>query len=437
MLLEFKIGNYLSFKEISTFSLYPASIKEHKETNIIESKTFSKIKFLKSAAIYGANASGKSNLFKAMAFMKFFVLNSSKETQAIDKIKVESYRLNFETYENPSHFEISIVVNDIIYKYGFEADKNEVKSEWLFSTSGVRQRKLFTRHNGKFNVAQFFPEGKGLENKTRSNALFLSVVAQFNGSISGEIIKWFNNFNVISGSTDFRYWQFTAKMLDDEKMKNKIIEFIKLADLGIEDIFVKTEEIPEEQQHIKISINNNGQIMPVKTGPKVSLNSIHKKYLNNQFDNKFEVFNFDSESEGTKKIFNLLGILLDTLNNDKILIIDELDSRLHPLLTREIVKLFHSDNNSSQLVFATHDTNLLDKNIFRRDQIWFTEKDIYGATHLYSLAEYKLNNSKVRNDASYEKDYILGYYGAIPYVSNFESLFSILKDEKVNYGTME
>lgn len=421
MLLEFSVGNYLSFKDKVTLSMEAASINELEESNNF---TFGKYELLKSAVIYGANASGKSNLIKAMAFMKNLVFNSSKESQAEEPIKVENFRLSTETENKPSFFEIVFMCDQKKYRYGFEVDKERVHSEWLFFTPSRREAKLFTREKENIEIGTtYFKEGKDLEEKTRSNALFLSVVAQFNGEISAQLLKWFGQFGFISGLDDQMYRAFTVKQLENNDFKQKLLNYLKIADIGIDDLTTLRVEgnnlklsgnIPEE---LKKAIENNEVVKAEIT----FVYTLHTKYNKQRNVLAMERFSLAKESDGTQRYFYLLGPLFDTLNKGSILVVDELDARLHPFITRFIIQLFHSKQtnpNNAQLIFATHDTNLLDKDLFRRDQIWFTEKDQYGATDLYSLVEYK-----VRNDVDFEKYYIKGKFGAVPYINNIDMLW--------------
>ncbi|MBI5208129.1 MAG: ATP-binding protein [Candidatus Firestonebacteria bacterium] len=421
MLLQFTVGNFLSFNDPVTLSMVASSIKEHENTNLFVEN---KIKLLKSAAIYGANASGKSNLIKALSFMKKFVFISSKETQATEEIEIANFKLSTETDNKPSFFEIVFINENIIYRYGFEADKKNIQKEWLFQTGSGREAKLFKREKNNFELGSYFKEGEGKENITRNNALFLSVVAQFNGEISKKILEWFAKLKIISGLNE-GYSGFTIDKIKEPEFKNKILNFLKIADLGIEDINSTETKISPESlpQNTPEFLKTSALKDELKN---VEINTFHKKYNSDKNFLLLEKFDLENEeSEGTKKFFAISAPIIDTLMRGYTLIIDELDSRLHPILSQHIINLFNSSQNSlnAQLIFASHDTNLLNKEFLRRDQIWFTEKDKYGATKLYSLVEYKIGLDKVRNDSLYSKNYILGKYGAVPYVGDFKSLF--------------
>lgn len=403
MLIQFSVGNFLSFKEQSTLSLVASALKDIQilSEDVIFNIGATDLALLKSATIYGANASGKSNFIKALDFFKWYVINSSKDIQAGERVNVESFRLSSSTVEEPSYFEAIFCNTEYQYRYGFETDENMVHSEWLYQKANKKRAKeveLFYRDEDGFNIHSKFIIGKELINKqmVRTNALLLSVAAQFNDVVAVEIVKWLNDTTIISGSNEKNIWDLAAIRLDDLKMKQRIVDFSRYADLGIENI----EKV------------NNAII------------SMHTQY--DDEGNEVKLINFPfkkNESEGTIKYFSLAYPIIDALDNGKRLIIDEFDSKMHPLLTCRIIALFNSKETNpknAQLIFTTHDTNLLSASIFRRDQIWFTQKDRFGATELYSLAEYK-----VRNDASFEKDYLSGKYGAIPIMGDLTRLFNV------------
>lgn len=416
MILQFSVGNFLSFRDEVTLSMVASRITEHKETNII---TLDHMKLLKSAVIYGANSSGKSNLIKAMGFMRNFVQSSSKEGQIGEEISgIRSFRLNTANVTKPSYFEIVFFHEGMQYRYGFEADTKEVKSEWLYAAHpGRKEKELFFRENGEISVTKGFQEGQGLEKRTRSNALFLSVVANLNGDIATSILFWFKNLRVLDGLTNHTR-NYTIRKILDVSSKEELMILINKLDLGIEDLIVEAKSIPQEMLELLKKINGKVDRFPTEHH---SIITMHKQYDSENHFVGLERFQLtEEESEGTKKIVALLGPIVDALNKGQILVVDELDAKLHPLITRFIIRLFHStefNKKNAQLVFNSHDTNLLSKAFFRRDQIWFAEKDTYGATDLYALSDFS-----VRKDASYEKDYLHGKYGSIPYVGTFDFL---------------
>ncbi|MBL7784919.1 MAG: ATP-binding protein [Chitinophagales bacterium] len=458
MFIQFSVGNYLSFKDTATFSMVGyAPIKEHEsETasiNVFYDST-EKLKLLKSSVFYGANGSGKSNMVSAIGFFRNFILTSSNEKQADDIINVIQFLLSSETDDKPSFFEMIFYINNIRYRFGFEADQEKIHAEWLFSLNqaiSVKESKLYTREFQKISInRQSFKEGKGLESKTRPNALFLSTVAQLNGEIATKILKWFKtDFNIVSGLQNHTTSYTVAKFQKDIEFKKTVIEFFKSIQIGFDDIEIVEEnnilgkslsivpdELSEEVDNVILALRSlqakarKSENVDSDT-KQISINTFHKKYNNIEEFVEYAIIDFGLESKGTRKLFSLLGPIIDTIRNGKILIVDELDSQLHTLLTMELIKFFHSKaNKKAQLIFASHDTNLLRKDIFRRDQIWFTEKNKIGATELYSLVEYKINQATVRNDASFEKDYLLGKYGAIPFLGDINKFKNDFLDEQ-------
>lgn len=431
MLVEFRVGNFRSFKDEVTLSMVASADKQHLTTHTV--KINNKLSLLRSAVIYGANASGKSNLFNAMAFMRNFVLNSSRESQATKKIAVEKFRLSTETENKPSTFEIIFLMENIRYRYGFQVDEKQVHNEWLFYVPTIRESTLFIRERKNIKVGPDFKEGKGLEAKTRENALFLSVAAQFNGEKAKKILEWFDDLRIISRIDANRHREFTLSKLADKEYEEFTSKFLRVADLGIKEIqkierpLIIYEDWPGE---IPIEIKN--EIMSGYLRGVVDVEAVHQKYDQQNkpiLDEKFSFFK--SESAGTLALFGLSGPIYDTIKKGKVLVIDELTPKLHPLLTQAIIEAFHQSHyetgsdrflaSQAQLIFVSHDTGILKNQLFRRDQIWFTQKNEYGATNLYSLEEYR-----IRKDASFDKDYIMGKYGAVPFISGIESLFSSL-----------
>lgn len=440
MLIEFSIGNYRSFKDKVTFSMVAANIVA-KEKELDDNNVFAvddELKLLKSAAIYGANASGKSNIAKALNFMKWFMINSSKDTQSTEKIRVEPFRLSTESEAQPSFFEIVFILDGKKYRYGFEATQEDVVSEWLFYVPKTRETRLFERvydgNSGQIGLSKTF-NAKGIYKITRRNALFLSVAAQFNVEIAEKILDWLTiKLQIISGLDNRDYFDYTFLCLtENNDFREEIIQLIKKLDLGIREIRVNEPEITRvkateltelaDYDNFSEEMQNWLRLSTVKAISQkgTRINTVHQKFDAQGNYVSMELFNLEhQESEGTKKIVAIAGLLVDTLKNGKVLIFDEFDARLHPLISKAIVELFNSKEtnyNNAQLIFMTHDTNLLSNKLFRRDQIWFTEKNKYGATDLYSLVEYK-----VRNDASFESDYIKGRYGAIPFIGNLSQI---------------
>jgi len=423
LLLQFSVNNFKSIKDTVTMSMATSSKDEGNSFKI------RKYELLNSAIIYGANASGKSNFLKAMSFMGMLVLNKTKVMQSTDELPHEPFKLNIETENSSSSFEIVFFINEIKYRYGFELDKSTVYAEWLYADEKGKESKLFYRekneddyvNQNKFKEGYSFYNNSKSEIKILENQLFIWKCDQDGGEISKSILNWFKQFNFIDGMDHESFINETMQEMKNKDFKNKIVELVKTADIGIEDITLEEEEVPSHiieklpfPEDIKQKMLEEGGVT------SISLNTYHKKFdeNNNEIDNV--IFELDrEESKGTRKFFKMSAPILSTLRDGKILIIDELDASLHPMLTKHLINLFHDKNintKSAQLIFATHDTNLLTSSMFRRDQIWLTEKDKFGATDIYSLAQFK----NVRKNDDFEKHYIQGKYGAIPYLGKFE-----------------
>jgi uncharacterized protein len=380
---------------------------------------------IKGAVIYGANASGKSNFIRAMSTMKRIVMSFNQSSTKV--LNVTPFLLNTETEKGASHFEVLIQIAKVRYRYGFEITNKAVTAEWLYEAKKNSEKLLFIREGDGIEVSASYKEGENLEEKTRNNALFLSVVDQFNGPIAKIIMKWFDGFITISGLSHEDYEMVTFKMLGDSRTSKPLIDFYKKLDLGFDSLKISKKkfdpkEIPEDTPEALIKL----LVRDLEGSFKFNIKTIHKKFdKDNNFVENQEFDMRSQESAGTNKVFNISGPVFDVLQNGGVLVIDELDASLHPLLTLAITKLFNSETenpNNAQLIFTTHDTNLFSYGKYRRDQIYFIEKDNYGASDLYSLVEYiEEDGKKVRNDRSFESDYIQGRYGGIPYIGNIQS----------------
>ena len=420
MLIEFSVSNYLSFKDKTSLSLLAASIKEHLDTNIFSSERYD---LLKGAVLYGANASGKSNFIKAMSTMRRLVLFSFEKSSA-EELGITPFLLSTEAENAPSLFEVVFLIDNVRYRYGFEVDDKAVHAEWLYQA----EKPLFIREKDGIEVMEkSFPEGKDLEERTRDNALFLAVVDQFNGKTAKNIMQWFNSFITVSGLSHEDYKGVTFSLLEDRKTRPLLLDFYKKLDLGFDDI--TTDKAPFDPKELPDDIPESvvkQLITDLQDSFRIDIRTIHKKYdAKNKVAGKVEFDMRSQESSGTNKLFNISGPVFDVLNDGGVLVVDELDASLHPLLTLAITKLFNSaefNRKNAQLIFATHDTNLLNYGNYRRDQIYFVEKDKYGASEMYSLVEYKEEGKTIRKDRSFEKDYIEGRYGAIPLIGNLSTI---------------
>lgn len=438
MLLQFSIKNFRTFKGKATLSLiasnYDKETREHE--NIVINENFG-LRLLKSAVIYGANASGKSKLLDAFAFMRYFVINSSKESQKGETIEVQPFRLSTETENEPSEFEIIFVHNKVLYRYGFEATTEKIISEWLYHKPKTKEVELFYRDGSIFNIHErSFTKGNTVvkEGLVRDNALLISVAAQFNEKTAINVLDWFKRLKTLSGLNESGYQGFTMGKAESSEHKHKILELLKAADLGIQDIKMQKLDIDSLPKDLPKELRDK-LIREIKEDNAEFFSDVsttHRKFDVNKNAVSFEYFSLENdESSGTSKFFALTGPILDVIENGYTLVVDELDSKLHPNLVCKIVSLFNSkefNKKNAQLIFNTHDTNLLSSGLFRRDQIWFTNKNKYGEAKLYSLADFK--SDEVRKNDPFEDNYIKGKYGAVPFLGFFDNLKFFLTENE-------
>ena len=390
MLVQFTVDNYRSIGGTASFSMMPDSkYKGHLVGN-------DRFKLLPSSVFFGANASGKSNFLKALWFMKSIVLNRCDVKQSTDLLWHDPFLLSQETENASSSFEVIFVFEGVKYRYGFDADRTTVYSEWLFADTKGQEAKLFYRDAEKdifYINPDKFKEGKNL--KCLPNWLFIWKCDQENGQTSKKILEWFNNLNSLDGMSPNNYTNYTKSRMQEERYRQAIENIVKRADLSIENVVYDNNEDPSHR---------------IKTIHSI-LDKAGKVVGNRAFDLDFQ------ESLGTRNFFSISAPILDSLQNGKILVIDELDASLHPLLSAELVRLFSNpliNKNNAQLIFATHDTNLLGLDLFEPCQIWFAEKDENKQTRICSLANYKGVNKRKKFDVQY----LQGLFGAIPYIDH-------------------
>ena len=409
MLIRFSFKNFKSFKDENVLDMEATSLKEH-EYNLVKTD---QVNLLKVAAIYGANASGKTNVLQAFDYMKkrILVSDDSKKNSPIDEDNVYSFMINNE----PISLEVEILAeNNKIYKYGFDVLKDSIVSEWLYIKKINKFYSIFEREKNNVTMKSN-NKISGLAN-IDERTLFLNIYSKIDKDNEdfNNVYDWFVNANYLDLGNprfeDFINTRVSLKILSDEKYKKELLRFIKTFDSGIEGIKTTPNSLEEVQ--------NNNRVVKVEL--------IHRGE-----NNELKALPLELESNGTRKMFHLFDFFMDALRNGMVLFIDELDAKLHPLLTRYIINLFHNSETNignGQLIYSTHDTVNLNKETFRRDEIWFTEKNRDGVSEMYALSDYILDDEdgnnksskKVRNDATYNKDYLTGRYGAIPVLEEFE-----------------
>jgi AAA15 family ATPase/GTPase len=431
MLVEFRFQNFRLFRDEQTLS-FVASPDNSLPENVITTSGISGINLLRSALVFGANASGKTTILDAINFSRKLIKYSAKN-EPNDKINAEPFLFDEEYKSAPTSFEYTIILDNVRYRYGFTITSQQVQREWLVSYPKGKPRKLFERwldHNEDKYDYNFSPYLRGEKEKlievTRSNALFLSVGATFNNPQLLNVYNWFSK-NVVGINTREINEQGVYKYLAvNPSQVEQIIKLMRYADLGIVDIsfierdpFKTLEDIADFPENLKNAltavreaINELATTTPeIKDRKFYSISMIHQAG-----DNKLKL-PWDLESAGTHQLLFLSAPIFQALIKGNFIFIDEFDNSLHPLLLRELIKIFNNpsiNTNNAQLLFNTHDTTLLSTNIFRRDQVWFVEKDKQHVAHLYSLVEYS-----PRKDEALEKGYLKGRYGAIPFFGEF------------------
>ncbi len=449
MLLQFSVSNFSSFKDEITLTMIPAKSRNMKE-HIIEDKNGKPVKVLPIVNIYGANASGKTNLVNALEFMQDIVLKGTRPDRAID---VVPHLLDLNTEFEPSKFEIIFKHDHVVYTYGFIVSGKMVHEEWLFGYFTSQESKIFERiTNNKTRVEpgtrliadvekadfiSFIAQG------TRPNQLFLTEANEKNINLIKPVIHWFReHLHIIRPHS--KYSLLTLRAHKEHSFINYLSDFLHIADTGINSIKCKSEEydpskhlmdLPEdfrERVREALSLGNEKQLLiqtpkstitickEEKNGKKI-FTYLQLKTEHIRTDGNTTLFETSLESDGTRRLMDLAPMLLDIWERDRVFIIDELDRSLHTHIARLFIETCLEGviqrHARGQFIMTTHDTNLLDRTLLRRDEILFMEKDSYGASHLTSLAEYKISEG-----LNYENGYLNGRFGAIPFIGNIAEL---------------
>ena len=368
---------------------------EHPEHLILDTNK----NYLKSAVIYGANASGKSNVLNAFWFMVNYVLTSHNQ-QLHKSIERSPFKFDKETPSLPSSFEVIFTADGIRYAYGFSATDKAIVEEYLYYYPNGRQALIFERNETKrFRFTVDIDEQTQLKERTSANKLYLSVASNWSYSKVIPVLEWFASCQIITKNSIADAYGLDVEQLKDDDYRRVMASMLRVADFGIQSLQLRDSEPIAAALHENAFTN----IEAVHTVQDIDGNSASY------------TLNMSEESDGTNSYFKLISIVKKVLDQGTLLAADEMDAHLHPLLTKHLVSLFNSEEfnpKGAQLIFTSHNTNLLDLDVLRRDQIWFTEKDAQtAATDLFSLYDFS-----VRKDAKVEKGYLIGRYGAIPFI---------------------
>lgn len=415
MLVEFRVKNFRSLRDEQVLTLVASKDKTLADTHTLATNLTAVPHLLKSAAIYGANASGKSNLIKALQYMRGVVLESAALPPA-QPFAVQPFRLDAESGGQPTAFEVTFILKGIRYQYGFAMTQQRIVAEHLLVYKAFKPQRWFERRfnetTGK-DVYEFGPGLKGPKNvwegATRPNALFVSMAVQLNSEALRPVFDWFATGLVIFNEQAQLGPQFSIRMLKQPDGRKQICDFLSAADISITDIDVKTRKVPGQAVHF--------DLLAGKTEVRAEEVEEHQLLFSHVTEKGKAVFSLMDESGGTRNLLFLAGPVLDILSKGLTLVIDELDTSLHTLLVRELVRLFHRpevNTGGAQLIFTTHDTSLLDApDLFRRDQVWLIEKDQQQASALVALSEFS-----PRKNEALERGYLMGRYGGVPLFSD-------------------
>lgn len=435
MLIDFRVSNYRSIADEQALSLVPEKKQRDHLGNIYE---HGKYEVLNAIGIYGANASGKSNLLRAMKVMDT-MLTTSASGSSLKALPYEPFRLREGMTDHPTTFEITFLLNESKYRYGFSYTNKAIKAEWLFRKKTGRESTLFQREDDIIDCTSALQGKQALINAaieaTRENALFLSFCDTFNIEEARAIFQWFNKFHVIDGLTTEDQALTTIVMYEsDQDLSQAIDAYLSRAkNLGIEGISINKRAFDPNELPTTLDANARELITTQLSGKtNVTVLAAHS-VLSKDGKKTGEVISWsmdDHESAGTNKIFHLIGPVIHTLKYGGVLVIDEIEAKMHPLLTLDLINMFLKEETNpkhAQLIFATHDTNLLSYAPLRRDQIYFTNKTQFNSTELYSLSDFKYLEKAERPDADKEKRYLEGRYEAVPFFDGALSNLFITK----------
>lgn len=415
MLVEFRVKNFRSLRDEQVLSLVASKDKTLADTHILDTGLTAVPHLLKSAAIYGANASGKSNLIKALQYMRGVVMESAALPPS-QTFSVQPFQLDVESDSQATEFEVTFILDGIRYQYGFAMTQQRIVAEHLLVYKAFKPQRWFERRFDEATGKDIYEFGPGLkgsksvwEGATRPNALFVSMAVQLNSEALRPVFDWFAAGLVIFNEQAQIGPHFSIQMLKQPDGRKQICDFLSAADISIADIDVKTRKVPGQAVHF--------DLLAGKTEVRTEEIEEHQLLFSHVTEKGKAVFGLMDESGGTRNLLFLAGPVLDILRKGLILVIDELDTSLHTLLVRELVRLFHRpdvNTGGAQLIFTTHDTSLLDApDLFRRDQVWLVEKDAQQASTLVALSEFS-----PRKNEALERGYLMGRYGGVPLLSD-------------------
>jgi uncharacterized protein len=423
MLIDFEVENFLSYRDPMKLSFVASPIKEHPE-NVVQLEDLG-LSVLRSAAVYGANASGKSNLLSAMDALSD-LLASPMERITAKRIGESRFALDWLSATKPTKFRVRFLISGNLYDYALSLRVGQVEEERLTVHPHGRPQEWFVRRGDSIDFKSPHLKGQkqSLRGLTPASVPLLAVAAAFGHPQLHPPALWiktnledrFGTLEVMRGPAHSNLIRDTARRCHENiSFRLWVDTFLSHADLGIEGLEIEAVDLLSEKDLRQSDPNDTSSAL---------FDGIAEKHYQPRFVHSGKEgvkarLTINSQSRGTRRLFGMLSPLYDVFNAGQLAIFDELGSSLHPSLVRELIRAFHNptlNRSGAQLLFTTHDISLLSRQLFRRDQIWFTEKDRSGATDLYSLHDIK----GVREDESFEKGYIRGRYGAIPFFGSLD-----------------
>ncbi len=424
MLIEFKFKNFRSFRDESTLSMEATGLSTFKNS-IIE---YGNTKLLPSVAIYGKNGGGKSNVIRAFWLAVQFIKNAQRTQHENASIPMSPFSLNDYSKNEETAFEFIYVLNNIKYIYGFSATKEKVIKEYLYHSPKGQKATVFERESQTFKFTENKQKRKLISETVAENQLFFSIACTMNDADCSMAMQWFREYVFFSRD----YADIPRQLLEysnDTSMLKAISNYAKEADIGIEDMQFEfnSQDIDDENQfpdnvpegirtaltnflHALSETSNNSEVK-LKMG-EVTATSYHRG-TNKNGEKELFPLELSEESDGTRKLMAIAPAIESVMNKGGVLLVDELERELHPMLVNYLVSKFQSkrtNTNNAQIIFTTHNTELMNEEIMRKDQLYFVDKSqANGVSELYSISEFSTKTSE-----NIQKGYLVGKYGATP-----------------------
>ena len=414
MLVGFTFENFASFYNKTEFAMtVSGNDSRYKELNTFNTPHG---ELLKSCLMYGPNGSGKTNFIDAISIMKT-VVTSELDVQSKIISSISGFLFNKTAKEKPITFSISFIIDDVLYDYGFSISNNKIINEYL-NKKVQRTTNVFSRSGSGFKTIKLntkdFKNVEHVIQNTREDVLFLSWANFCNNEMAMKIYRWFDDIQIFNADDTSQLLSVTVDyMQNNDSAKKEIIDLMHDVGINIEDFELEVKDF-EANEFLMAALKKSykEKLKDIMKAKMIDLKVKQKIYDKDWSNYTTADFGFELESAGTKKLFEIAGPIISAINNGSVVLIDEIDARLHPSLVRHLVMKFNSisqNPKNAQLICNTHDVTLLDEDI-RRDQIYFLEKNEFGVSDLYCLCDFK----GVRKDSKILKQYLLGAYGALP-----------------------